>query len=559
MSFRGTPSWASCAFESCYYYGPWVGRPSRGAIPSGLYEPVCDTSNSDSVNSNNYYAKYIFEFVRRYGPKGTAFNGSQSGTFWHQDSGLDYQPVLLFEGFPEVPGALDRYWIPESSGGYWRFDAHLHHHGPSNWPHKESLNDPVYRETLAAHIQRADWDTVYARLTSLPSVYARLMIVVDSAVKMACTSPQVDTIRPKSLAYISDDGMYGMPGWLGWLKYYGADNAFDVATCWGYDYFGNPEVHAQTLQWMRNNLSGAGYAPRPFVFTEFGTGAPGAGSQVARAYDLSKAFPVVQYANATPGVPVLHGAWFTFTKQFMPDPWPIVDDSAHHWQSWPPAYAYQQWSALAHKADFEGRIPSHDSVFMLQFEDSLKQKFWMTWAADSRSQNVPVSIPARSDVVDTMSTQTDDNQDQGSQSCGTGGWLSATLDTIPLIVIERETLHRPDITVDSVWCTPDAGQGWPVIFHAKLRNHGSDSTYISTPNQYLCTRVKFYIEGEVVRQTDYLPSIHVGDTVTVSADTPIQLPLPLPLLVRATANEEQMYVELGMDDNAGYFKCGTGP
>jgi len=420
------------------------------------------------------------------------------------------------------------------------------------------VSDPDYRDTIAHHIQL--YGETEGLKSSLAAAYARLIIVVDSAVKLAyMPSLPGQPARCQSVAYIEDQGMYGMNDWLTRLKAYGADTCFDVASCWGYAWTGNPEGHAGVLQWVRNCLSDAGYAPRPCIFTEFGCvwekyNPP---TDVQRAFHLSKAYPVLEAANATPGYPALQGAWFTFSSQYMGGNWPIILDTTHNWQSLAPAYAYEQWGTLAKGADFEGRIPCGDSVFVLQFEDTLHKRFWTAWAADPDSQNLVVGIPARSDIIDSVSTQIDDTPDQGSQSSGMGGWLSATLDTVPLIIAERETLHRPDITVDSVWCTPDADSGLPVVFHAKLRNTGTDSTPISSPNYYLCTRVKFYIEGGLARQADYLPSIYVDSTVIVSADTALQLPVPLPVLVCATANEDQMYVELGMNDNAGYFRCGS--
>jgi len=95
MSFRGTPAWACCARRR-------DGTPD--GIPVGLYQGV---KSGDSINPNNYYAKYIYDFVRRYGPIGHAFNGSLSGTFWLQTgSSPHYVPIVLFEGYPGKRGTL---------------------------------------------------------------------------------------------------------------------------------------------------------------------------------------------------------------------------------------------------------------------------------------------------------------------------------------------------------------------------------------------------------------------------------------------------------------------
>ena len=358
--------------------------------------------------------------------------------------------------------------------------------------------------------------------------------------------------------------MYGINNWLTRLKSYGADTCFDVASCWGYSWTGHPEELAASLQWDRTWLPDAGCAPRPFVFTEFGGlfDKDNPPTRAQRAYHLSKSYPVLEAANATPGYPALQGAWFTFAWQYMQNPdWPITGP-APSFPSWEPAYAYQQWTSLATGADYEGRIPFvGESTCVYQFEDSQGKKFWTAWAATPYPPGPggsPVSIPARSDFVDTMSTQTEATQYIGGQSSCVTGWVNDTLDSIPLIIIERAERHRPDISVDSVWYTYVSGPSGPVVFHALLRNHGTDSTPTSPAQVGPSTRVRFYLENQQVSQTNYFRSLYEDSTAIVSASDTFALPHPQPLLCRVTANEEQLYVELGMNDNAGYLLCGSG-
>jgi hypothetical protein len=567
MSFRGTPLWASCAYESCYYYGPWVGRPERGAIPRGLYEEI---RSGDSINPDNYYAKYIYEFVRRYGPKGTAFNGSQSGTFWQQNQpGADnYQPVLLFEGFPEVPsGGLDRCWVPESAGGYWRLDQHKHYHP---WTHVESLVDPVYRETLASYIH-STLDTLAARKSSLASVYARLVIVVDSAVKMACASPDVDTIRPMSVAYISndDDRYYTMHDWLTRLESHGADEFFDVASLWGYAGVDYPRDHVATLQQLRSDLDGAAYAPRPCVFTEYGTSWPNPWSQVKRAYHVTEAYSLTQSANVTPpGYPALAGAWFTFTEQFMTGHhWSIIDDSAHDWQSWEPAYAYQQWSELTRGASFEGRLSALGGdpgetlwVHVFQYRDSLGKRFWIAWEPlDWRPEygTRTLMAPSRSDTQSVCGVNISEFSSSSLESAEPTGWFAKEFDTFPVIVREGENFSRPDVVVDSVKMMPSPlAIGHPATAHVYFRNAGSDTTPLSGPTSQDYTWFVLRHDGDSVAEVSYHSPLapNHSDSITISVAS-------VPAiwhgtgLFDATANYGQKYVELnGMDDNDGYSR-----
>jgi len=538
MAFRGTPAWATCGYSR-------YGAPSGGAIPVGLYEGV---KSGDSINPNNYYAKYVYEFVRRYGPLGYAFNSSPSGTFWREHTELPlYVPILHFEGFAEVPdGGLGKHWDTEHySRGYWRLFT--------DYWHQESLVDPVYRDTLISHIQSHGGDTLAGRKSSLASVYARLVIVVDSALKMACSSPASDTSRPQSMAYVSDDGWYGMHDWLTRLKSYGADEFFDVASLWGYAGVDYPSDHVANLQRVRSDLDNAGYAPRPCVFTEFGTSWPDDWSQVKRAYHVTGAYSLTQFANAIPpGTPALAGAWFTFCKQYMQDDhWPIIDDSAHDWESWEPAYAYQQWSALTNKADFEGQIPVSDSFYLLQFEDSVKQKLWVGWTERHIGQ-VMASVPARSDTIDSMSTQCGENPNIGAKICGASGWLGMPLETIPLIVRERSNISRPELVAESLWLSPIwSGLWWIDTVHVKIRNRDSER---STP-EGCATWVRITWNDSIVGSICRTDTIGAGQTVVESFAWELPEWFHGDGLLAANVNPGMSYVEKeGTDDNQTYLR-----
>jgi len=568
MSFRGTPGWASCAFESAFVNHVWIGRPSGGAIPRGLYEPV---RSGDSINPDNYYAKYIYEFVRRYGPKGTSFNGSQSGTFWTDNSVPDslYLPILLFEGFPEVPsGGLDRYWEqPGHAGGYWRLDEPLHYHfrtPTDSWPSRDSLVDPVYRETLANHIPFGGLqsDTIAGRKTTLAQTYARLIIVVDSAVKMACTSPLEDSARPRSLAYVSSDGddYYTMNDWLNRLKSYGADEFFDVASLWGYAGVDYPRDHVANLQRVRSDLDDAGYDPRPCVFTEFGTSWPNDWSQTRRAYHLFEAYPFIQSANVIPpGYPALAGAWFTFTEQFMTGHhWSIIDDSAHDWQSWQPAYAYQQWSSLTQGASFEGQIPPWDNpgdtiygAQGLQYRDSLGKLFWIAWQPmGSHWPHASVlRVPARADTESFCGVDTGGLDAIGVGPSEPSGWFAREFDTIPIIIREGESFSRPDLVVDSIM-VPESAQVHSVMdVHAFVKNIGNRVTPDTVALDFLCDTTVF------AHGTSSWP-IAPGDSWMFSFEIyPIPRWMGGEHLFSARVNPGQTYVEkVSMDDNSGYLR-----
>lgn len=159
MALRGSPGWATCAKAWAVYFPGRVRewRPHGGAMPKNLYFPVvADSEGSSVINPDNYYAKYIYEFVRRYGPIGTSFNEQEAGTFWRENGAIPYQPVVLYEGWPEVPWDAFNYLNPDNSadsGGYWRLDSSYHHHGapPTVAPDRESDGPHLPRHALASY------------------------------------------------------------------------------------------------------------------------------------------------------------------------------------------------------------------------------------------------------------------------------------------------------------------------------------------------------------------------------------------------------------------------
>jgi len=73
--------------------------------------------------------------------------------------------------------------------------------------------DPAYRDTIA-HIYRSTMGCAGRRKSSLAAAYARLIIVVDSAVKLAYEQRLPSDPVRLSLWLHGDDDMYGMNDWL---------------------------------------------------------------------------------------------------------------------------------------------------------------------------------------------------------------------------------------------------------------------------------------------------------------------------------------------------------
>jgi hypothetical protein len=556
MSFRGPALWATCAedWDNNNHY--W--QRSGGAIPRGLWAAVV---NGSQPNDSNYYAKFIFEFVRRYGPLGYTFSNSDAGTFWRENPGIAYLPITLYEGFPEVPAGGIGDTAHDSWKGYWRLDM-------DPGVGAQRLTDAAYRDTLECHIEQHGTDTLAARKSSLLAAYARLVIVVDSAVKLACATPADSSDGPRSAAYITDDGKYGMDAWLAGLQQRGVGSFFDVASYFGYHNIdpdsGDPCNHASTLNWLRDELRRFGMADKSFWITEFGTtknkNAP-VWDQVNRASHLLKSFAWVQAANAQPGPPAEACAWFTFTKQYMhgnASYWNIIGDAANNWPSWPPAYAYRQWSDLTRNASYEGQlVPTTrpwDTAYVgsFQFADSTGRRFWTVWRPSrfvTHSWRETLQVPLRTDTADTFSTATTSTVPSGTLEAATDGWAVRDLDSIPLIIVEQGTRSRPDLATDSVRVRPlQPWVGRPCTLYAYARNHGNRQ-----PD--LATRVRFAWNGDTLcRFTTPWDTTH--DETHVFAETLSTTPAWMhgPGLLSAEVNPGQEFVELGMDDNTGYYR-----
>jgi hypothetical protein len=104
-----TPPWASTHFDLISNDSTsnndtvW----SLGCPPRNLFEPVEDTLGSGCVNPNQFWGRFVYEAIMRYGP---------GGTFWTDTAyhGLTYLPITEWEVWnePNVTGS----WEPPQVG-----------------------------------------------------------------------------------------------------------------------------------------------------------------------------------------------------------------------------------------------------------------------------------------------------------------------------------------------------------------------------------------------------------------------------------------------------------
>jgi hypothetical protein len=400
-------------------------------------------------------------------------------------------------------------------------------------------------------------------------------------VKLAAASLGVPAESvPKTSAYVvrpGEETHYTPVEWLQGYKLHGADSSFDLGSYYAYMWDPYPEMIQWQLLRLRATVESVGLTPRPFWVSEGCWEAIAPDSfgiervDTVRAHILQETYASVQHANTIPGSPIEQFAWYSFTRRYMPDG-PVGGDTTRWrrfgitgpdpgstgFQKHATAHAYEQMSKLSRKSTFQRRLPpvhECDSVWVpiLEYEDSLGRKYWIAWHPHDSAWDAFVRIPARSDIVDTVSTSVTGNPGTGPVQCQSDGWLEFQLDSVPFIVREHPVALRPDLVVDSVKIAPlQPSPGQMLTITAWVRNHGTRATptlgLIPMP-----TKVEFSGNGTLVGLNQHPAVIGVGQTVSVSVDlSDLPLSWVQGVLWEAKANPQQEYVEFGTDDNSGY-------
>jgi sugar lactone lactonase YvrE len=294
----------------------------------------------------------------------------------------------------------------------------------------------------------------------------------------------------------------------------------------------------------------------PLWNTEFGWSADLTGEPV-QAHNVCEGYVATKASEALPSGGYDRLFWFSFRDHPGWDPTGLLDSTLNSPRN--SYYAYAQTQAALFGKRFNGRVLTgdtrDDSVRMYEFENpATLKRTWVCWKNGGQGQNgVNVDLPATVDTLTTDSLAYSPPQQSGIVYADVDGWLPLTLDERPVFISEGGAVSRPDMVVDSVWSVPGLPtRGQPVMLWAKIKNLGTDSTGTGSPNFYPNTSVRFYVNGSFLSLTDYFQSIPVNGTVVVSASDYWTPSATGPVLASATVNEQQSYVELGTDDNAGY-------
>ncbi len=192
-----------------------------------------------------------------------------------------------------------------------------------------------------------------------------------------------------------------------------------------------------------------------------------------------------------------------------------------------------------------------DEVQVYEFEDTKGRRFWVCWSNDTGS-STDVEIPVRTDELAAESLAYDVEASAFEAKPDLDGWLSLGLNERPVFVWETGPAERPDLVVDSVKVAPEEPEvGKVMMVRAWVRNTGSRAT-----PEGLGTKVDYYLEGDLFGSDQSIQAIRAGETRCFESGWTEVLPdMRGPGLFSAKVNPCQRFVELDVDDNAGYARA----
>jgi hypothetical protein len=231
----------------------------------------------------------------------------------------------------------------------------------------------------------------------------------------------------------------------------------------------------------------------------------------------------------------------------------------------PMSYSLEQLIGTLTGKRLNGRVMLGDYrdtlVGIYEFEDpGAAERMWVAWrnGDPSYGNNEPppidVSIPVRTDATEWEYCAYGSGNQRESDEAGVDGWFDVSLTTRPRFILEPETstVARPDLVADSVWTVPPLVQvSRQCSLYVRVANHGSAATKAGSPiTGYPNTVARFYVNDSLVGTWEHSPGIGIGGSVRLGIGwTPVAAGT---VLLRATVNDDQAYVEEGLDDNAAF-------
>ncbi len=542
--FCNSTRWASCCdsidtLHHLYveppdsYWGEWY-----DGMPKNLYEPVLDTTGD--INFDNYFARYVYKFVIRYGP---------DGEYWDSFPALPYNPIRYYEMWNEPEYAICNI----GDGSYWSND---------------SVFDTYY-DSLRAY------DTSPRKKNSFMDLYARLCIVGDSAAHKALADNQssdsifimaYEPYRDLKFANTLDprDSLNSIgPGeWLVGMNSRHINDYCEGLSFHSYIYDTNDTVnynrHKKRLDAIWELMKTNNFGNKFLWNTEYGTHdiPQGSGPEVFnRQADLTLAAFTNFLANVNPKGPLVHSSLWAFSTLYFGDGWEdccwSITNDAFNYR--PTGFAYQQMTSLLKDCRFGQCLVNdsmqYDSIRVYEFFNTETNKnIYVGWKEPNRGTGTRAfNIPLRTTSGKVEKIAYNSSPNITPVNINSAGWAVVNLDTIPRFIYEPadSALRRSDLIIDSIWTNPffpcDSDS---VVTYARIKNIGTATTLDSI-------FVRFAINGDTI-STELIDSdIPPDSTATIYAGSK-WLSVHGSYLVRADVNACKKFVELDFNNNTRY-------
>ena len=241
--------------------------------------------------------------------------------------------------------------------------------------------------------------------------------------------------------------------------------------------------------------------------------------------------------------------WMSCGKQYYGS-WCLFDDTIY-----PRAgrFAFSQVTSTLTGKRFKRRVMADDTMVdnhmrMYEFEDpATLRRTWVCWADGDVKHSIKVKLPVRTDQLAAESLAYSSTTPAFTPRVADDGWLRMSLDVRPVFIHEVSSPERPDMRVDSVRFVSENRS-----VRAWVTNHGTRATPVrSGLRRPYPTWAVLGAEGDSLAQAVRRNPIEVGEQAEFSFDLN-STTLPDTALLSVTVNPNQLYVELDMDDNAGY-------
>jgi hypothetical protein len=522
--FTQSTKWASCNItDSAGWYD---------GMPKNLFEPVLDKKGN--INPKNYFARYVYKFVKRYGP---------DGEFWRNKTNVN--PVIFYEMWNEPEWALQNYWREDSMS---------------------FITDSVYRRLINS----------LGSKKSFMSVYSRLCIVGDSAAKIA--SSYVKTIIYVPYHYWERKPLVDTNEWLSFLntsKLYNHCDGLSFHT-YALDSIITPMPPPYYHNRQKLNLDSIwilikkydNFKNKFLWCTEFGTGFfsttysdPASNNLFEKQAQLLIKTMVSFYANDIPQGPLSHGFLWAYSTRYYPDIWEnkrvaITGDSFY---CRPTGFAYRQFLKIIRNCRYTGMVntlQTDPSYRIYSFENcSTGKHLYIGWKEKS-STNITTSfrIPVQTDAAWLYRLTSSAQENLVKLIADRNGWISVDFSDTPTYIIEPGILQpsRPDLIIDTVWSEPAITRtGGTIQITSIIRNIGNSNS----PKNI---EYNIYLDGKNIYADKIKAPIKPKGKILIKSK-PIKCPEPGNRIYKISVNTPAEFVELDFLNNNKFHHISVAP